>query len=75
MVKEKPQLQVKEKEIHNTQFVDKELPTITIIERNCDSMTDWSELTVSVSDVTAEGAYVVFKKVMKSIDLEEEKDE
>lgn len=58
----------REKEIYNTSYVDKNLPTICFESKNVESMTEWNEIAISVSDTTAKGALDIFKKVMKEID-------
>lgn len=58
------------KEVYNTQLVDKQIPTIIFSTKNVESVYDWDEITISVSDTTAEGAYNVFKKVISNIGLE-----
>lgn len=58
------------KEVYNTQLVDKQIPTIIFSTKNVESVYDWDEITISVSDITAEGAYNVFKKVIDDIGLE-----
>jgi hypothetical protein len=58
---------MKEKEIYNTTFVDKNLPTIYFESKNVKSMTEWDEVSISVSDTSAKGALDVFKKVLEEI--------
>jgi hypothetical protein len=58
----------KEKEVYNTAVVDKNLPTICFESKNVESMTEWDEIAISVSDTSAKGALEVFKKVIKELD-------
>ena len=58
----------KEKEIYNTSYIDKNLSTICVVDKNVVSSTEWSEVTISVSDATAKGAFEVFKQVLKELE-------
>ena len=52
------------KEIHNTAFVDKQLPTIKYLTRGMQSMTQGGEVSIEVSDRNVETAYIVFQNVL-----------
>lgn len=60
----------KEKEIYNTALINKNIPTISFESKNVRSSLDWDEVTISVSDATAEGALKVFKEVIKDLGLD-----
>jgi len=61
----------KEKEVYNTQQKEVAgLPTITVMDREVKSMSEWSELSISVSDATAKGALDVFKNVVQTLGIE-----
>jgi len=62
----------KEKEIYNTALVDKNIPTITFESKVVDSLADWEEIKVSVSDATANGALKVFREVIKDLEIKQE---
>jgi len=62
----------KEKEIYNTALVDKNIPTITFESKVVDSLADWEEIKVSVSDATANGALKVFREVIKELEIKQE---
>lgn len=52
------------KEIHhNTQFEDKQLPTITIERKKQNDMTSGSETYISVSDKTSRKAFNTLKRI------------
>lgn len=57
----------KEKEIYNTSLIDKQIPTIVFCNKNVRSSLDWDEISISVSDATAKGAFDVFQKIMSEI--------
>lgn len=59
----------KEKEIYLKEFVDKQLPCISFVSKSVNSMTEWNEIDISVSDTTGEGALKVFKSVLEEIEL------
>lgn len=52
-------------EIHKTEYVDKELPTITFEQVKTTSMTEHERTYISVSDKTSEEALRIFEKVKK----------
>lgn len=53
-------------EIHNTEYVDKELPTITYERTKIMSMTEHDRTYISVSDKTSEAALHTFEKIRKN---------
>lgn len=59
----------KEKEIYLKEFVDKSLPTIVFESKNVESLTDWDEIKISVSDATGKGALEVFKNVLSELGI------
>jgi hypothetical protein len=55
----------KTKEIHKTEFIDKNLPTILYEKSSQKDMTNVKSVTISISDTSSEKALDTFKK-MKS---------
>ena len=61
----------KEKEVYNIQQKEVTgLPTITIVDKQVKSMTEWDEISISISDATAKGALDVFKNVVQTLGIE-----
>ena len=58
----------KEIEVHKTEYIDKELPTIYFKEMDVKSMTEYKLNVIQVSDKTSEDAYEVFKKIKENSD-------
>jgi len=65
----KEEVLVKEKEIYNTSLIDKNLPTIKFSSKNVQSLTDWDEIEVSVSDASGKEALKVFKDVLSELGM------
>lgn len=55
-------------EIHKTEFVDREIPTIFYEKTTQDDMTCGKKIVISVSDVTSKDAFRTFKDVLKETD-------
>lgn len=51
------------KEIYKTEYVDKELPTISFVKQIMTGTCDGSYESICVSDVTSEKAFNTFKKI------------
>jgi len=54
-------------EIHKTEYVDRDLPTITYESSKSESMTEGERTYISVSDKTSERALTTFKALLKEI--------
>lgn len=54
-------------EIHNTEYVDRELPTITYDRLITTSMTESERTYISISDKTSKAALETFEKVRKDV--------
>jgi hypothetical protein len=54
-------------EIHNTEYVDRELPTITYDRVITTSMTESERTHISISDKTSKAALETFEKVRKDV--------
>lgn len=52
-------------EIHKTEFVDKELPTILFESTKQHDMSHGEQITIRVSDKTSKRAFQTFKKVKR----------
>ena len=57
----------KEKEVFNTAYIDKELPTIEYSNKGMQSLTEGGEIFIKVSDIHIETAFIVFKKILATI--------
>ena len=55
------------KEIHKTEFVDKQLPTILFESIEQHDMSHGEQITIQVSDETSESAFQTFKKVRDEV--------
>lgn len=53
--------------IHNTEYVDRELPTITYDRVITTSMTESERTHISISDKTSKAALETFEKVRKDV--------
>ena len=63
MAEETQPIKEKEKEIFNTTYIDKEIPTVYYKKKIVKSMTEWEEDVIQVSGKSSEEAYNVFKKI------------
>ena len=60
----------KEKEIYNTEYIEKDLPTIYYHKHDIKSYTQGIELTISVSDKSSKIALDTFKKLKEVVDID-----
>jgi hypothetical protein len=58
----------KELEIHKTEYIDKELPTVYYKKQRVKSMSEWDIDVIQVSGKSSNDAFDVFKKIKKEID-------
>lgn len=56
-----------DKEIHKTEFVDKQLPTIFYEKQKVDSVTKSESIVISVSDHTSDKALKTFEKIKEGL--------
>ena len=56
-----------EKEIHKTEFIDKQLPTIYYEKTTHKSMTNSTNVVLKVSDTTSEKAVKTFREIQKEL--------
>ncbi len=59
-----------EKEIYSTEYIDKNLPTILYHKHDIRNMTEGTEITIEISDITSELALDTFKKLKEVMGLD-----
>jgi hypothetical protein len=54
-------------EIHETEYINKELPRIAYEKTKQDDMTHGSQIKIDVSDTTGKGAFKIFRRVLNEL--------